>query len=136
MGTIDGGYQVLVDALAAAIRAGGGDGPHRDRRCAAIAAASGRAVGVVTDARPPRRTTTSSRRCIPPQRRAAARARAAADAVGPDRCRYLGVVCLVMRLRRSISPYYALNITDRRVPLTTRRRDHARRRPRARSAAR
>ena len=41
-----------------------------------------------------------------------------AAAVGPDRCRYLGIVCLVMRLRRSLSPWYTLNITDRRVPLT------------------
>jgi protoporphyrinogen oxidase len=41
-----------------------------------------------------------------------------AAAVGPDQCRYLGIVCLVMRLRRSLSPWYTLNITDRRVPLT------------------
>ncbi len=37
----------------------------------------------------------------------------------PTRCRYLGVVCVVARVRRSVSPYYALNITDRRVPLTS-----------------
>ena len=37
----------------------------------------------------------------------------------PDHCRYLGVVCLLLRTRKSISPYYHLNITDRRVPLTT-----------------
>src|SRR5205814_9521185 len=36
-----------------------------------------------------------------------------------DHCRYLGVVCLVLRLASSLSPYYHLNITDRRVPLTT-----------------
>jgi protoporphyrinogen oxidase len=36
-----------------------------------------------------------------------------------DHCRYLGVVCLLLKTRRSISPYYHLNITDRRVPLTT-----------------
>jgi hypothetical protein len=29
------------------------------------------------------------------------------------------VICLLLRLRRSLSPYYHLNITDRRVPLTT-----------------
>src|SRR5262249_3796920 len=29
------------------------------------------------------------------------------------------VVCLLLRLSRSLSPYYHLNITDRRVPLTT-----------------
>ena len=36
-----------------------------------------------------------------------------------DHCRYLGVVCLLLRTTRSVSPYYHLNITDRRVPLTT-----------------
>jgi protoporphyrinogen oxidase len=36
-----------------------------------------------------------------------------------ERFRYLGVVCLLLRTRRSVSPYYHLNITDRRVPLTT-----------------
>jgi protoporphyrinogen oxidase len=40
-------------------------------------------------------------------------------ALGPERQRYLGIVCVVARLRRSVSPYYALNITDRRVPLTS-----------------
>jgi protoporphyrinogen oxidase len=40
-------------------------------------------------------------------------------ALGPDRQRYLGIVCLVARLRTSVSPHYALNITDRRVPLTS-----------------
>jgi protoporphyrinogen oxidase len=28
-------------------------------------------------------------------------------------------VCVVARVAKSISPYYALNITDRRIPLTT-----------------
>jgi hypothetical protein len=36
-----------------------------------------------------------------------------------DHCRYIGVVSLLLRTSRSISPYYHLNITDRRVPLTT-----------------
>ena len=40
-------------------------------------------------------------------------------AMGPDPTRYLGVVCLVVRTRRSVSPFYAVNITDRSVPLTT-----------------
>ena len=45
--------------------------------------------------------------------------RARAAALGPDRNRYLGIVCLVVRARSSVSPYYALNITDRSVPLTS-----------------
>ena len=36
-----------------------------------------------------------------------------------DHCRYVGVVSLLLRTSRSVSPYYHLNITDRRVPLTT-----------------
>src|SRR5205814_9720183 len=36
-----------------------------------------------------------------------------------DKNRYLGVICLLLRTTRSVSPYYHLNITDRRVPLTT-----------------
>ena len=116
MGTIDGGYQMLADALADAIRAAGGE-VRTETPVRRIAEAGGRAVGVVTDSGleaydqvlstliPPQ-----GERLLPP---------ALAAAAGPDRCRYLGVVCLVMRLRRSISPYYALNLTDRRVALTT-----------------
>jgi protoporphyrinogen oxidase len=36
-----------------------------------------------------------------------------------DQFRYLGVICVLVRATRSVSPYYTLNITDRRVPLTT-----------------
>ncbi len=36
-----------------------------------------------------------------------------------DHCRYLGVICVIVRTRQSVSPYYTLNITDRRIPLTT-----------------
>jgi protoporphyrinogen oxidase len=36
-----------------------------------------------------------------------------------DHCRYLGVISLLLRTNRSVSPYYHLNITDRRVKLTT-----------------
>ena len=42
-----------------------------------------------------------------------------AEQAPADHCRYLGVVCLLLRTTRSVSPYYHLNITDRRVPLTT-----------------
>jgi hypothetical protein len=41
------------------------------------------------------------------------------DQAPADHCRYLGVICLLLRTSRSVSPYYHLNITDRRVPLTT-----------------
>jgi hypothetical protein len=41
------------------------------------------------------------------------------DQAPQDHCRYLGVICLLLRVKRSVSPYYHLNITDRRIPLTT-----------------
>jgi protoporphyrinogen oxidase len=44
---------------------------------------------------------------------------ALASTLAPDPCRYLGIVCVVARVRRSVSPFYALNITDRRIPLTS-----------------
>ncbi|MGQ9549609.1 MAG: NAD(P)/FAD-dependent oxidoreductase [Roseiflexus sp.] len=31
---------------------------------------------------------------------------------------YLGIVCMLLVLRRSLSPYYTLNITDERIPFT------------------
>lgn len=116
MGTIDGGYQVLAEALAEAIRAGGGE-VLTETPVRRIAEAAGRAVGVVTDAGLQTHDHVLST-LIPPQG-ARLLPPGLAAAAGPDRCRYLGVVCLVMRLRRSISPYYALNLTDRRVALTT-----------------
>ena len=42
-----------------------------------------------------------------------------AERAPADHCRYLGVVCPLLRVTRSVSPYYHLNITDRRIPLTT-----------------
>ncbi|MCS6913461.1 MAG: FAD-dependent oxidoreductase [Myxococcales bacterium] len=35
-----------------------------------------------------------------------------------DSLRYLGVICMVLKLRRAVSPYYVLNITDPSVPFT------------------
>lgn len=32
--------------------------------------------------------------------------------------RYLGVICMVLKLRRAVSPYYVLNITDPGLPFT------------------
>jgi protoporphyrinogen oxidase len=116
MGTIDGGYQTLVDALAAAIRARGGE-IHLHTPVRYIPSSGGRAMGVVLDSgfRVHDQVVTTQLRphmqhLLAPD---------LTDRMGPDECRYLGVVCLVLRMRRSVSPYYALNLTDRRVPLTT-----------------
>ena len=116
MGWLEGGYQTLVDALETRIRALGGEiyaGTSVER----ITGAGGRATGLVIDGsfRPFDFVLCT---LAPPQ----ARRLLAPELVPlapPDHCRYLGVVCLLLRTRRSISPYYHLNITDRRIKLTT-----------------
>lgn len=35
-----------------------------------------------------------------------------------DALRYLGVICMVLKLHRAVSPYYVLNITDGGIPFT------------------
>jgi protoporphyrinogen oxidase len=116
LGTIDGGYQVLVDALAGAIERHGGEVltgvPVRF-----VASSRGRAIGVVVDEglRPHDWVLTTQLR---PNMQELLPADLAA-ALAPDPCRYLGVVCVVLRMRQSVSPYYLLNLTDRHVPLTT-----------------
>jgi protoporphyrinogen oxidase len=116
MGTIDGGYQVLADALGREIRRLGGE-IHLNTSVSHVPAAGGRALGVVVDGglRPHDYVVTTQLRpglqgLLAPELDAA---------LGADPNRYLGVVCVVARVAKSISPYYALNITDRRIPLTT-----------------
>jgi protoporphyrinogen oxidase len=116
MGTLDGGYQTLADALGDAIRAAGGE-VRTECPARTIASSHGRAIGVVGD-----RGLELFDHVVTtllPAANASLLQPDLAEAVGPDRCRYMGVVCLVMRVKRSISPWYTLNITDRRVTLTT-----------------
>jgi protoporphyrinogen oxidase len=116
MGWLEGGYQALVDALADRIRRLGGEihpATAVDRIAGGAASATGLVVGgrlrpfdhVLCTLAPPQ-----ARRLLTPELLARAPA---------DHCRYLGVVCMLLRVARSVSPYYHLNITDRRVPLTT-----------------
>jgi len=116
MGWITGGYETLLERMAGAIRARGGD-VRTSTRVHAVPALGGRALGVVLERglrTHDRVVTTQLRpvldRILDP---------ALAASLGADPNRYLGVVCLVARVRRSVSPFYALNITDRRVPLTS-----------------
>jgi len=116
MGALEGGYQNLVDRLGDRIRLRGGQiltsTPVRFVPCA-----NHRAIGVVLDTGfRPHETVIATQ--IRPNL-AGLLAPELEQMLGPDRHRYLGVVCLVARVRRSVSPYYALNITDRRVPLTS-----------------
>jgi protoporphyrinogen oxidase len=116
MGTIDGGYQVLVDALAREIRALGGE-VLLNTAVQQVPAAGGRALGVVVEG-----ALRAHDHVVTTQLRPGLKGLLADElqgALGADPNRYLGVVCVVARVTKSISPYYALNITDRRIPLTT-----------------
>jgi protoporphyrinogen oxidase len=116
MGWLEGGYQKLIDALEHRIRALGGE-VHAGTAVERIVGGANGATGIVVDGRL-RSFDHVLCTLAPPQARRLLD-RGLADAVGDDRCRYLGVVCLLLRTSRSVSPYYTLNITDRRVPLTT-----------------
>jgi protoporphyrinogen oxidase len=116
MGTIDGGYQLLADRLDAAIRRAGGEVLTR-RAVRKIASSGGRAIGVVDqDGFRPFDHVIST---LLPVHAAPLLPSDLAAIAGPDPVRYIGVVCLVARLRRSLSPYYSINIADRTIPLTT-----------------
>lgn len=115
MGWLQGGYQTLIDALETRIRELGGE-IHRSARVARIAPERG-AMGVVRDGRF-RAFDWVLCTLAPAQARHVLAVELRRRLAG-DRCRYLGVICLLLRLSRSISPYYHLNITDRRVPFTT-----------------
>lgn len=117
MGAIEGGYQAMADRLAERIRARGGtvltSTPVR-----LVPGSGGRALGVVLDSGLRLHDTVVATQLRPQLRDVLAPE--LERALAPDPARYLGVVCLVARVRRSVSPYYALNITDRRrVRLTS-----------------
>lgn len=116
MGWPEGGYQRLIDALEHRIVDLGGEvraGTAVDQILGTAQGANGVVVEgefrafdfVLCTLAPPQ-----ARRLLSPGLAACA---------PDDRCRYLGVICLLLRVSRSVSPFYHLNITDRRVPLTT-----------------
>lgn len=117
MGWPEGGYQRIVDALADAIRGRGGRIHTGTGVDWIVGDETGGAPGLVVQGRlRPFDHVLST--LLPPRTRSLLDAKLAA-AVPQTPCRYLGVVCVIIRARRSISPYYTLNITDRRIPLTT-----------------
>jgi protoporphyrinogen oxidase len=116
MGWIQGGYQALVDRLADAIRERGGEVLTRTP-VRFIPSSGGRAHGVVLDTGFRRHDWVVSTLLRPAMRNLLSPE--LESALPPDPCRYMGVVCVVARVRKSVSPFYALNITDRRIPLTS-----------------
>jgi protoporphyrinogen oxidase len=116
MGWLEGGYQTLIDTLERRIVELGGE-VHAGTAVDQIVGGEGGAAGLIVEGefRPFDHVLCTlappmARRLLSPE---------LAEHAPADHCRYLGVVCTLLRLTRSISPYYHLNITDRRIPLTT-----------------
>jgi protoporphyrinogen oxidase len=116
MGWIRGGHQALADALGDAIRACGGTVLTRTP-VRSIVSENGRVVGVRVDGGLRRHDSVVSTLLRPHME--GLLASDIRGALAPDPCRYLGVVCVVARVKKSVSPYYALNITDRSIALTS-----------------
>jgi protoporphyrinogen oxidase len=116
MGWLEGGYETLIDALAARVRTRGGVF-HTGRPVDRIVASGPGATGVVVDGQ--LQPFDAVLCTLAPPQRATLLDPALLASVREDDCRYLGVICLLLRTERSVSPYHTLNITDRRVPLTT-----------------
>jgi protoporphyrinogen oxidase len=115
MGWLVGGYQRLVAALERALDELGAS-IHLGASVDEIVGSENRVTGLRVDGelRPFDHVLCT----LPPP----TAERLVPEAIAPklgNGGRYLGVVCLLLRTTRSISPYYTLNITDRRVPLTT-----------------
>ena len=115
MGWLVGGYQRLVAALQEAIAELGG-AIHVNSSVEAITGGAQRVTGLTVDGREHRFDHVLC--TLPPPHAARLVPEELAGRLGHGG-RYLGVICLLLRTTRSISPYYTLNITDRRVPLTT-----------------
>jgi protoporphyrinogen oxidase len=116
MGWLYGGYQRLVDRLEERIRALGGE-IHPNTVVDRVVAGGEGTAGIVVGGEL-RRFDYVLSTLMPPQAAALLEPHLASHA-GADRFRYLGVSCLLLRLRRSLSPFYHLNIPDRSVSLTT-----------------
>lgn len=115
MGWLRGGYQRLVETLADRIRELGGT-IHAGVAVSAVSGSAGSVDGIAVDGVVERFDHVLCT-LLPPQ--AARLLPADVSARIPDHCRYLGVICVIVRADHSVSPYYTLNITDRRIPLTT-----------------
>lgn len=116
MGWLEGGYQTLVDGLASAIESLGGE-LHPGTAVEQLVAGSRGERGLVVDGS--MRAFDHVLCTLVPSQAQSLLSPELRELVPENHCRYLGVVCLVLRLSRSVSPYYMLSITDRRVPLTT-----------------
>lgn len=111
------GYNMLVQALAGAIKAQGGS-IQIGTSIQQIRVANGRVTGlsvandeIISEGAVLTLQTPIARRLLPPQAAEVAARWGRLD-------QYLGIVCMLLVLRRSLVPYYTLNITDDRIPFT------------------
>jgi protoporphyrinogen oxidase len=114
---LTGGYNMLIQALARAIVERGGT-ITMGAAVEQVRVADGRVIGlrlasgdIDSDGAILTLQTPIARRLLPPE---------AAEVAGrwsglED---YLGIVCMLLVLRRSLVPYYTLNITDESIPFT------------------
>ncbi len=116
MGYLIGGYQTLVDGLEAAIKRLGGT-IHVGTGVEQVIVEAGRAAGVRTarGVSPADQVVCTlqhpyAARLLPPS------CGRFAEVLG--RLRYLGIVCLVLKVKAPLSPFYTVNITDPHVPFT------------------
>jgi protoporphyrinogen oxidase len=118
MGYLEGGFAQLIEALADDIRHRGGE-INCSSTVNEILVMQERAVGVLVDGRAHYSDgvvltiqTPLARKLLPAQ------ARTVAERWGRLN-EYLGVVSLLLALRRPLSPYYTLTITDPQIPFTS-----------------
>ncbi len=111
------GYQELIDALAAAIRQRGGQ-IQLNATIETLRIDAGRIAGLVVNGQeiPTHHVvitaqTPIARRLLPPEA-------ASVNARWGQLDGFLGIVCMLIVLRRKLTPYYTLNITDERIPFT------------------
>jgi protoporphyrinogen oxidase len=114
---LPGGYNMLIQALARAITERGGT-ITTGATVEQVSVSGGRVTGlrldsgeISSDGAILTLQTPISRRLLPPEA-----AEVAARWSGLED--YLGIVCMMLVLRRSLVPYYTLNITDERIPFT------------------
>jgi protoporphyrinogen oxidase len=116
LGYFVGSYKILVDALVQRIEAAGSE-VHLGTRVEEVVVDGGRVTGLRVDgqhhdldavvATTPLPILAS---LVPEPHRAAL--------VLPPESEYLGVICGLLLLDRSLSPYYTLNIADENIPFT------------------
>src|SRR5579859_5570093 len=114
---LTGGYDMLIQALARAIIARGGT-ITTETTVQQICMDEGRVTGlqlsngvVPSEAAVLTLQTPIAQRLLPPEA-------SSVQARWSELDSYLGIVCMMLVLRRSLIPYYTLNITDPAIPFT------------------